>query len=151
MPNLIIHGTNGITYPDSTVQESALTTGAQVITGVKTFSSAPTFGSASMPTPSGTAPVYGCRAWCTFNGTTAGTNAPTAGGNVTSITRVSTGVYTINFTTAMPDAAYLVVMGSVGGLVNSQTKATGTCGLNASLPATGTQYDPTEISVAIFR
>lgn len=55
---------------------------------------------------SGSAPVFGCRAWCLFDGTLTGTNAPTAGGNVTSVTRNGTGDYTINFTTAMPDTNY---------------------------------------------
>lgn len=31
-------------------------------------SSGVTFGTANMPTPSGTAPIYGCRAWVNFNG-----------------------------------------------------------------------------------
>jgi len=57
---------------------------------------------------SGSAPVYACRAWCTFNGTTTGTNAPIAGGNVTSVTRNSAGDYTINFTTSMPNATFVV-------------------------------------------
>jgi hypothetical protein len=56
----------------------------------------------------GSAPVYGCRAWCRFDGTLTGTNAPLAGGNVTSVTRNSIGNYTINFTTAMPDANFCV-------------------------------------------
>lgn len=47
---------------------------------------------------------YGCRAWVNFNGT--GTVAIRASGNVTSITDNGTGDYTVNFTTAMPDANY---------------------------------------------
>lgn len=43
MPNVIIHGDNGVTFPDGTVQGTGLTTGAQVIAGAKTFSSTPTF------------------------------------------------------------------------------------------------------------
>jgi len=50
------------------------------------------------------ATAYGCRAWVNFNGT--GTVAIRASGNVTSITDNGTGDYTINFTTAMPDANY---------------------------------------------
>lgn len=52
----------------------------------------------------GNAPVYACRAWVNFNGT--GTIAIRASGNVSSITDNGTGDYTINFTTAMPDANY---------------------------------------------
>jgi hypothetical protein len=76
--------------------------------GTPTMIKGPTIGSAPTPVPSGSAPLYGCRAWCVFDGTLTGTNAPTAGGNVTSVTRVSAGVYTINFTTAMSSANYAV-------------------------------------------
>jgi hypothetical protein len=54
----------------------------------------------------GTAPVYAARAWVNFNGT--GTVAIRASGNVTSITDNGTGDYTVNFTTAMPDANYCI-------------------------------------------
>lgn len=47
-----------------------------------------------------------CRAFCNFNGT--GTVAIRASFNVTSITDNGTGDYTVNFTTAMPDANYSV-------------------------------------------
>jgi hypothetical protein len=51
------------------------------------------------------ATAYGCRAWVNFNGST---TPPTvnASGNVSSVTRNSTGQFTVNFTTAMPDANY---------------------------------------------
>jgi hypothetical protein len=55
---------------------------------------------------SGSAPVYACRAWVNFNGT--GTVAIRASGNVSSITDNGTGEYTVNFTTALPDANYCV-------------------------------------------
>jgi hypothetical protein len=48
------------------------------------------------------ATAYGCRAWVNFNGT--GTVAIRASGNVSSITDNGAGDYTVNFTTAMPDA-----------------------------------------------
>jgi hypothetical protein len=51
-------------------------------------------------------PAYQCRAWVNFNGTN--TVAIRASGNVTSITDNGTGDYTVNFTTAMPDANYSV-------------------------------------------
>jgi len=56
----------------------------------------------------GSAPIYGIRAWCVFNGTTTGNNAPTAGGNITSVTRNAAGDYTVNFTTNMPSINYAV-------------------------------------------
>jgi hypothetical protein len=64
---------------------------------------------------SGSAPVFGCRAWVNFDGTkdstgatsTANTNRLIRGsGNVTSVLRNGAGNYTITFTTAMPDANY---------------------------------------------
>ena len=60
---------------------------------------------------SGSAPIYACRAWVNFNGT--GTVAIRASGNVSSITDNGTGQYTVNFTTAMPDANY-----SISGTIN---------------------------------
>ena len=57
-----------------------------------------------------TATAYGCRAWVNFNGT--GTVAIRDSGNVSSITDNGTGDYTVNFTTAMPDANYSFVFGT---------------------------------------
>jgi hypothetical protein len=56
---------------------------------------------------------YKCRAWVNFNGT--GTVAIRAAGNVTSITDNGTGDYTVNFTTALPDANYAPVFGNDNG------------------------------------
>jgi hypothetical protein len=53
------------------------------------------------------ATAYGCRAWVNFNGT--GTVAIRGSGNVSSITDNGTGSYTVNFTTAMPDANYSAI------------------------------------------
>lgn len=55
---------------------------------------------------SGSAPIYSCRAWVNFNGE--GTLSITASGNVSSVTDGGVGVYTVNFTTSMPDADYSV-------------------------------------------
>ena len=64
---------------------------------------------------SGSAPIYGCRAWVNFDGTkdttgatsTANTNRLIrASGNVTSVLRNGVGDYTVTFTTAMPDGNY---------------------------------------------
>jgi len=59
-------------------------------------------------TTTGSAPYYGARAWVNFNGT--GVVAIRDSGNVTSITDNGTGDYTVNFTTAMPDANYAAVI-----------------------------------------
>jgi len=50
------------------------------------------------------------KVWAIFDGRTTGTNAPTAGYNVTSVTRNSTGNYTINLTTAFSSANYVVMV-----------------------------------------
>jgi hypothetical protein len=55
----------------------------------------------------GTAPIYACRAWARFNAS----GTISASGNVSSVTVVGTGNYTVNFTTAMPSANYSVVGG----------------------------------------
>ena len=65
------------------------------------------------------ATAYGVRAWVNFNGT--GVVAIRASGNVSSITDGGTGTYTVNFTTAMPDANYAVTgmsknIGGTGGM-----------------------------------
>ena len=53
---------------------------------------------------SGDAPIFGVRAHCLFKGT--GTVSVTGGGNVSSITDLGTGLYRVNFTTAMPSTAF---------------------------------------------
>lgn len=58
----------------------------------------------------GSAPLFACRAWVNFNGT--GTVAIRASGNVSSITDNGVGNYTINFTTAMPDANFALIANS---------------------------------------
>lgn len=55
--------------------------------------------------------AYGCRAWVNFNGT--GTVAIRSSANVTSITDGGVGIYTVNLTSAMPDANYAVTYGVV--------------------------------------
>ena len=60
------------------------------------------------------ATAYGCRAWVNFNGTLSGTISPRGSGNVTSVTKNGTGDYTVNITTAMPDANYAVCYGTGG-------------------------------------
>ena len=93
-----------LTLPDATTTVVG-TDVAQTLSN-KTFSGAQTFGTASFAEPSGSAPLYAARAWVNFNGT--GTVAIRASGNVSSITDNGTGDYTVNFTTAMPDADYSV-------------------------------------------
>lgn len=53
-----------------------------------------------------------CRAWVNFNGTTS-PGTIRASFNVSSVSKTSTGLYTINFTNALADANY-----SIGGTVS---------------------------------
>ena len=95
--------------------------------------------------------AYGCRAWVNFNGT--GTPAIRASGNVTSLTDGGTGIYEINFTTAMPDANYA----SVGMSGDNRIIGSGLVGVNTasackiSVQSSGTLVDEPYIFVAIFR
>lgn len=96
------------TYGNGSNQRTvADTASTQTLTG-KTLTSpvltTPTIDSAPFPTVDGTAPLYLVRAWVNFNGS--GVVAINASGNVSSITDNGVGDYTINFTTAMPDANY---------------------------------------------
>lgn len=116
---ITLDGTNGITTPaiDLTVTPLPVADGGTgvttstgsgaVVLGTSPTLTTPNINSAQFATVSGTAPIYACRAWVNFNGT--GTVAISASGNVSSITDNGTGDYTVNFTTAMPDANYAVV------------------------------------------
>jgi hypothetical protein len=113
---------------------------------------------------SGSAPVYACRAWVNFNGT--GTVAIRASGNVTSITDNGTGDYTVNFTNAMPDANYAVVITNVGLLASdtrrnsviagaeatgATTMSTTAIRINVGNPASASLSDNAVMNVSIFR
>lgn len=112
----------------------------------------PTIDSAQVATVSGTAPLYMCRAWVNFDGT--GTVAIRASGNVSSITDIGTGNYTINFTTAMPDANYSAVASYdntnilAGGQFSSYTTSSVTM-INSN--ASNTAIDGNILCVSIFR
>jgi len=103
---------------------------------------------------SGDAPVYGCRAWVNFNGT--GTMAIRASGNVSSITDNGAGDYTVNFTTALPDANYCAQVtcdGRVIGDANTTSAPTTTSvrvSATSRIDASGL-VDSAYMNVAIFR
>jgi len=117
------------------------------ITGNLSFDSG--YGSAAV--------AYGCRAWVNFNGT--GAVAIRADGNVTSITDNAVGNYTVNFTTAMPDAnyAFLSTAGAGSGTTNAfvtapYAVANTTSSIRIGIHnAGGSLVDFGYVSVAIFR
>jgi hypothetical protein len=95
-----------------------------------------------------------CRAWVNFNGT--GTVAIRANFNVTSITDNGVGDYTVNFTTAMPDANYSAVSTNSGSGASGEylsgiiSMSTTTVRMIAFKSGTG-QADPTFFCVSVFR
>lgn len=173
------NATNWTIYDPSSFDATAVKlTGDQTIAGIKTFSSSPI-----VPTPatatqaankayvdsasggwsandtraktalnaSGAAPIYACRAWVNFNGT--GTVAIRASGNVSSITENGVGGYTVNFTTAMPDANYSISSNHTG-----DSSASGeaiysytTTGVSLATGNNNALYDPTAVFLAVFR
>ena len=94
------------------------------------------------------------KAWVNFNGT--GTVAIRASYNVSSITDNGVGQYTVNFTTAMPDANYSVPGmasgdGSFGGVFNTTGLAAGSVGVWYIQNNSPAFVDPTFATIAIFR
>ena len=57
---------------------------------------------------SGSAPIYGLRAWVNMRGGRSNSLGINASGNVSSVAEPSTGLYTISFATALPDANYAI-------------------------------------------
>jgi hypothetical protein len=64
----------------------------------------------------GSAPIYACRAWINFDGSSASIGTGRANGNVSGVTDNggSGGDYTITFATALPDSNYSVVSNAIG-------------------------------------
>ena len=138
-----------------TFQTNGVTTQASITaTGLFQFNSG--YGSA--------ATAYGCRAWVNFNGT--GTVAIRASGNVSSITDNGVGDYTVNFTTAMPDANYSVTLSTVGATISNVSQSfliAGVAATGAALKSTtqvrvqtgssntGALTDQADNNAAIFR
>jgi hypothetical protein len=118
----------------------------------------------------GSAPIYGCRAWVTFDGTRneADTGASTNGanvkirgsGNVTSVLKNGTGDYTVTFTTALADTNYAVLT-TCRDDANANFVTSLSAGLNlktttavrvlAARRDNGSLTDSPEYNVAIFR
>ena len=101
------------------------------------------------------ATAYGCRAWVNFNGT--GTVAIREDGNVSSITDNGAGKYTINFTTAMPDAnyAFSITAGTISGNYLFGTPYTNNPTTTAlqfeTVNPSSTSIDAAYVCVSIFR
>jgi hypothetical protein len=111
-------------------------------------------------------PAYQCRAWVNFDGTTSSPCTIRASANVTSVTKNTTGVYTVNFTNAMPDANYAVSAitqydqsgnQATHNLMapeitnSSNAMQTGSVSVSGKYGPNNSTYDMTTFCVAIFR
>lgn len=106
----------------------------------------------------GSAPVFACRAWVNFNGTgIVGVNQSIrASGNITSVFKNGTGDYTINFTTAMPDANYCFQgSGFTSKTYNendtSPLRTTTQIRISVREGSSSAYVDSSQVSIAIFR
>jgi len=165
---LVLNGTTGIAGVDGSAATPAVQ-GADTNTGMF-FPAADTIAfteggtevmrldsSANLQFNSGygsVATAYGCRAWVNFDGTTntAGFCTIRASGNVTSVADNGTGDYTVNFTTAMPDANYTPVFSSTNFTDNNGSQTTSTCRFRCfSKASTTTNQDSATACAAFFR
>ena len=107
--------------------------------------------------------AYGCRAWINFDGTAASIGSGRANGNVSSVTDNggTGGDYTVNFTTAMPDANYAVCLSSSvqgttstnGGYMAALSRSAVPTANNVRIETftTANLLDSLQVNVAIFR
>lgn len=135
--------------------------GTLVIDTLKSSTTGPTV----FQNTSGTAIGTLCRAWVNFDGSTGNISGSGAGTfNVSSITVVGTGRYTVNFTNALSDANYAAVFGArnvsgnnVNGVVAEIAGAYGTAVRTTTqlgivcMDSTSGGVNSSSISVAIFR
>ena len=133
--SIILNGTTGITTPDI---DSTAGFDGEDLTG--DIAAARITGALNA---TGSAPVYACRAWVNFNGTS--TVAIRASGNVSTITDNGAGDYTVNFTTSMPDTNYAII-GSTG--TDSNTNPPSTFNINR-IRASGNHVDSTTSAVRV--
>lgn len=120
------------------------------------------FNSTPLGAVTGSAPIYGARAWANFNcnGVTGTNNAAIrASSNISSITRISVGKYTVNFTVAMPSANYSLIgtsndniTGAVGdtGAISVYAQTASSASIIISDANSAALYDPLWCSITIF-
>jgi len=106
----------------------------------------------------GSAPIYACRAWINFDGTSGSIGTGRANGNVSGVTdNGGSGNYTVNFANNMPDANYVVVAGGLRSSPYSsanliQTISRSSSAVNIKTPDSGSSFDDfLFVDVAIFR
>lgn len=103
-----------------------------------------------------------CRAWVNFNGTSGASPVIRASFNVSSVTRISTGKYTVTFTNAFANANYSFQMHCIeqsggdrtviaGGSVDSTAPTASALNFNTFQSLSSTLVDANWVAVAIFR
>ncbi len=95
------------------------------------------------------------KGYCKFNGTTAGTNAPTGGYNVTNITRNSAGNYTVNHTNGWISPDYIVVgaitiNGGTASAFSIASQTNSTTVIQVFNSSTGAAVDAANVYLAFF-
>jgi hypothetical protein len=141
------------------------------VTGDVTISNAgvTAIGSAKVTAPmltgaqTGSAPIYGCRAWVNFDGTTVtnvgGEDRCTirGSGNIAKVVRNGTGDFTIYYTTALPDANYAVTVtsGTTAGAnlqrtaLDSTNRTTGQVRILCSSSSTDAAVNPEHVNAIV--
>lgn len=101
---------------------------------------------------SGSAPIFGARAWANFVGTgSVGSATINASGNVASVTKNATGDYTVTFTTAMADANYAISV-FYSALVSRTTITSQTSSaVRFTLANTADNIDSTSVQIIVIR
>lgn len=100
-----------------------------------------------------------CRAWVNFDGQSASPITPRASFNVSSVTKSSTSLYTVSFTTALADSNFAVVVsaGNTIGSTSLQSVITACNAINSSScflsssNAVNTATAYASVQVAVFR
>lgn len=92
------------------------------------------------------------KAWAVWNGTTAGTNAPTAGHNVTSVQRTATGSYRLTLTTALSsvDCAAVASCNLATDSTHVRVSNVGTTTVDVFVYVAGTLTDSSEVKAIVF-
>jgi len=108
-------------------------------------------------TVSGSAPMFMCRAWVNFVGNGGVGGATINGsGNIASVTKNSTGNYTITFSTAMPIAGYAITScataysGNQASTVAVSSRSTSSVVVLTGIGNSAGAVDAAEVYIAIF-
>lgn len=105
----------------------------------------------------GSAPIFGIRAYGAFNGTLTSPITPISSGNIASITRTSLGEYAVVMTTPMGNSNYCVVANEFhhqnvsGGASCSVTVVNSSSFILIMLSAAGNSYNPIRVDFVVLQ